>query len=106
MVSNTVIPPNSEVFNTYGETLTNAQLLNQYGFILDVNENDRLSWTFRDVLRSCCSDSVLQDGVEVDIRQLAVFIMDASLRATDFFDQSELTYREVHGSTEKEYASV
>ncbi len=70
MVSNTVIPPNSEVFNTYGETLTNAQLLNQYGFILDVNENDRLVWTFREALSSYCPDSI--------------------------FDQSELAYREVH----------
>lgn len=48
MVSNTAIPPNSEVFNTYGETLTNAQLLTQYGFVLDVNENDHVSWEFND----------------------------------------------------------
>ena len=98
MVSNTVIPPNSEVFNTYGETLTNAQLLNQYGFILDVNENDRLSWTFRDVLSSCCPDAVLQDGVEAEIRQMSMFAMDTLSRSTDFFDQSELAYCEAHGS--------
>ncbi|KAJ7712157.1 hypothetical protein B0H16DRAFT_1814870 [Mycena metata] len=46
MVSNLPIPPHSEVFNTYGETLTNAQLLVQYGFILDGNDNDHLTWTF------------------------------------------------------------
>ncbi|KAJ7214005.1 SET domain-containing protein, partial [Mycena pura] len=45
MVSNVAIPPNVEIFNTYGETLSNAQLLVQYGFILDVNENDCLTWT-------------------------------------------------------------
>ncbi|KAJ7069363.1 SET domain-containing protein [Mycena amicta] len=45
MVSNRPIPANSEIFNTYGETLTNAQLLIQYGFILDVNDNDCLTWT-------------------------------------------------------------
>ena len=96
MVSNTVIPPNSEVFNTYGETLTNAQLLNQYGFILDVNENDRLVWTFREALSSYCPDSILQDGVEAEICQMSMFAMDTLLRCTDFFDQSELAYREVH----------
>jgi hypothetical protein len=46
MVSNLAIPPNSEVFNTYGETLSNAELLVQYGFILDGNDNDHLTWTF------------------------------------------------------------
>lgn len=51
MVSNTAIPPNSEVFNTYGETLTNAQLLTQYGFVLDVNENDHVSWEFDDLVQ-------------------------------------------------------
>ncbi|KAJ7364877.1 hypothetical protein DFH08DRAFT_840207 [Mycena albidolilacea] len=46
MVSNLAIPPNSEVFNTYGETLSNTELLVQYGFILDGNDNDHLTWTF------------------------------------------------------------
>ncbi|KAJ7668445.1 hypothetical protein DFH06DRAFT_1321698 [Mycena polygramma] len=46
MVSNLAIPPNSEVFNTYGETLSNAELLVQYGFILDDSDNDHLTWTF------------------------------------------------------------
>ncbi|KAJ7274064.1 hypothetical protein C8J57DRAFT_1178190 [Mycena rebaudengoi] len=49
MVSNLPIPPNTEVFNTYGETLSNAQLLVQYGFILDANENDHLTWTFAEL---------------------------------------------------------
>ncbi|KAJ6585494.1 hypothetical protein B0H19DRAFT_422123 [Mycena capillaripes] len=49
MVSNLAIPPNSEVFNTYGETLSNAELLVQYGFILDINDNDHLCWTFNEL---------------------------------------------------------
>ncbi|KAJ7740230.1 hypothetical protein DFH07DRAFT_839274 [Mycena maculata] len=49
MVSNLPIPPNTEVYNTYGGTLSNAELLVQYGFILDVNENDRLIWTFAEL---------------------------------------------------------
>ncbi|KAF7348189.1 SET domain-containing protein [Mycena sanguinolenta] len=49
MVSNLAIPPNSEVFNTYGEALNNAELLVQYGFILDGNDNDHLTWTFNEL---------------------------------------------------------
>jgi N-lysine methyltransferase SETD6 len=49
MVANTVIPQSTEVFNTYGETLSNAELLTRYGFILDANENDRVTWTFAEV---------------------------------------------------------
>ncbi|KAL1727819.1 hypothetical protein EV714DRAFT_216539 [Schizophyllum commune] len=44
MVTTTYVPPGTEVFNTYGETLTNAQLLLSYGFILKENDNDHLSW--------------------------------------------------------------
>ncbi|KAF9077619.1 hypothetical protein BDP27DRAFT_480769 [Rhodocollybia butyracea] len=51
MVSNANISPHSEVFNTYGETLTNAQLIAQYGFSLDVNENDRITWQFDDLVK-------------------------------------------------------
>ncbi|PPQ67954.1 hypothetical protein CVT26_005834 [Gymnopilus dilepis] len=51
MVSNIGIPPDSEIYNTYGEDLTNAQLLGQYGFILDVNDYDRLSWTSGEILQ-------------------------------------------------------
>ncbi|EJD07545.1 uncharacterized protein FOMMEDRAFT_24889 [Fomitiporia mediterranea MF3/22] len=47
MVTNDFVPPFSEVFNTYGEHLTNAQLLVRYGFILDINENDVLLWNAR-----------------------------------------------------------
>lgn len=50
IVSNTEIPPHTEIFNTYGEDLSNAQLLTQYGFVLDVNDNDRLSWDVDEVL--------------------------------------------------------
>ncbi|KAF5375546.1 hypothetical protein D9615_009138 [Tricholomella constricta] len=53
MVSNVPVLPNEEVFNTYGETLTNAQLLAQYGFVLDVNENDRLNWDLKEVYTHC-----------------------------------------------------
>ncbi|KAF9012669.1 hypothetical protein BDQ17DRAFT_1344408 [Cyathus striatus] len=56
MVSNIHIYPDSEVFNTYGETLTNAQLLWQYSFILDANENDRITWTVDQVFHSIESE--------------------------------------------------
>ncbi|KAL5531645.1 hypothetical protein ACEPAG_4522 [Sanghuangporus baumii] len=46
MVTNAPILPFTQVFNTYGEHLTNAQLLVRYGFVLDVNENDVLAWNY------------------------------------------------------------
>ena len=49
MVSNSPILPNSEVFNTYGDNLSNAQLLVRYGFVLDVNENDCLTWELKEL---------------------------------------------------------
>ncbi|KAG6872518.1 hypothetical protein C0995_009208 [Termitomyces sp. Mi166 len=53
MVSNAEIMPREEIFNTYGEDLTNAQLLARYGFILDVNDNDHIHWDFSEVLVFC-----------------------------------------------------
>ena len=49
MVSNIPIPPQSEVFNTYGERLTNAQLLARYGFMLEVNDNDVVVFDVEDM---------------------------------------------------------
>lgn len=42
---NNYVPPFTEIFNTYGERLTNAQLLMRYGFLLDGNEHDVLDWS-------------------------------------------------------------
>lgn len=42
MVMTSSISSGSEIFNTYGEHLSNAELFLQYGFLLDVNENDRI----------------------------------------------------------------
>lgn len=49
MVVNTVIAPGSEIFNTYGPRLTNAELLMRYGFTLDANDNDVLTWTVEEI---------------------------------------------------------
>ncbi|KDQ61613.1 hypothetical protein JAAARDRAFT_171946 [Jaapia argillacea MUCL 33604] len=54
MVSNSPIPPSAEAFNTYGEGLSNAELLTSYGFILDDNEFDSVRWSLSD-LRSLAS---------------------------------------------------
>ncbi|KAG6910441.1 hypothetical protein DXG01_010796 [Tephrocybe rancida] len=53
MVSNSDIPPGEEIFNTYGETLSNSQLFVQYGFTLDINDNDRIYWELREALAIC-----------------------------------------------------
>ncbi|KAH8093737.1 SET domain-containing protein, partial [Cristinia sonorae] len=50
MASNLYIPPFTEVFNTYGEDLTNAQLLARYGFMVsDGNEHDVVSWELEEL---------------------------------------------------------
>lgn len=89
MVSDIGIAPNSEVFNTFGETLTNAQLLNQYGFVLDVNENDRFEWSVREVFDVVPGERVEQD-VEVAILDASKDILGSLLSLPHFFDQSEL----------------
>ncbi|KAI9511538.1 SET domain-containing protein [Russula earlei] len=45
MVVNAAVAPGEEVFNTYGANLTNAELLVLYGFMLDANDKDILTWT-------------------------------------------------------------
>lgn len=49
MVVNAAVAPDGEVFNTYGAKLTNAELLVRYGFMLDSNDNDILTWTIEEV---------------------------------------------------------
>lgn len=61
MVSNAEILPGEEVFNTYGERLSNAELLMQYGFILDPNDNDVVHLSEIEIIRlfaSFCSEPV------------------------------------------------
>jgi hypothetical protein len=55
MVSNAPILP-GEVFNTYGENMGNAQLLAHYGFILDGNEHDTITWSLKEL------DDIVGDG--------------------------------------------
>ncbi|KAI0255800.1 hypothetical protein BJV78DRAFT_573877 [Lactifluus subvellereus] len=49
MVVNAAIAPGEEVFNTYGARLSNAELLVRYGFVLDANDNDILTWTIEEI---------------------------------------------------------
>jgi N-lysine methyltransferase SETD6 len=58
MRSNAPILPHSEIFNTYGETLTNAQLLAQYGFVLDANENDCITWEINELYDFAAAQSM------------------------------------------------
>jgi len=102
MVSNTGIAPNSEIFNTYGETLSNSQLLNQYGFVLDVNENDRLLWSAREILDVCAEDerTVTEERVKSSILKAADSLLDVLLDYPHFFDQSQLVCRQPDGEHE------
>jgi len=95
MVSNMAIPPLSEIFNTYGEGLANAQLLNQYGFILDVNDNDRLFWTMEEVLRLVLPDDFMEINNRNMTHQLAetsTLLQDANLGPV--LSESNLVYWE------------
>jgi hypothetical protein len=49
MVTASAITTGEEVFNTYGATLSNAQLLARYGFALDGNEHDCVTWSLSDL---------------------------------------------------------
>jgi len=91
MVSNAYIPPLTEIFNTYGDDLTNAQLLSQYGFILDINDNDRVSWTAAEVLH------ILAPGrfTESDLKEFLTHLRQAlPLIPGDhsLFELSQLVY--------------
>ncbi len=94
MVSNAEIPPNSEIFNTYGETLTNAQLLNHYGFILDINENDRLLWSVQEVLDDCFPDLVWQGRDQAAILETWRVVLDIFSEHPHSFEHSSLVYNE------------
>ena len=58
MVTNAPIAGDCEVFNTYGEILTNAQLLARYGFTLDSNDNDVIAWDLEDLMITFFADYV------------------------------------------------
>ncbi|KAI0272663.1 hypothetical protein BC834DRAFT_857837 [Gloeopeniophorella convolvens] len=49
MVANASVAAGAEVFNTYGATLSNAELLVRYGFLLDANEHDVLTFATDEV---------------------------------------------------------
>ncbi|THH06654.1 hypothetical protein EW146_g9543, partial [Bondarzewia mesenterica] len=49
MVTNAPVGAGEEVFNTYGERLGNGELLVRYGFMVEGNENDVVSWTPEEV---------------------------------------------------------
>lgn len=88
MVSNTCIPPFTEIFNTYGDNLTNAQLLSQYGFILDINDNDRVSWTTAEVIRILLPN-------ESDVKEFLTHLHQALPVITPehaLFEHSQLVY--------------
>ncbi|KAJ7028472.1 hypothetical protein C8F04DRAFT_1119455 [Mycena alexandri] len=96
MVSNLSIPPHSEVFNTYGETLTNAQLLVQYGFILDGNDNDHLTWTF-DELAQFSEHHLLASGSWTwdsigGLPQFRDLLRSINSRPWERISESELVY--------------
>lgn len=104
MVANTVIPQSTEVFNTYGETLSNAQLLTRYGFIIDANDNDCVTWTFAEVFSVLDIDSkVSTQGEEVSIGHHIMKRVDDLFAAPQFLSSANasgvLVMHDSEGST-------
>jgi hypothetical protein len=75
MVTNSPILQDAEVFNTYGEGLTNGQLVARYGFAVDGNENECLTW---------------------DVDELEAFAMDQK-RQTSYVDGLIRVWKEIVG---------
>ncbi len=107
MVSNLPIPPYSEVFNTYGERLTNAQLLTRYGFVLDGNESDVVSFGIDDIPTTLLpiSNTGFGDQLECDManddRGAFLQLFFDCIRAWPRFErwmESNLVYRPDHNS--------
>ncbi|KAI0343152.1 hypothetical protein BDW22DRAFT_1241280 [Trametopsis cervina] len=88
MVSNLPIPPHSEVFNTYGEHLTNADLLSRYGFALEGNENDVVSFDM-DHLPNVYHDVPGAEGSMIDIARQVL----ASWPRYERWEHSTLVYQ-------------
>lgn len=66
MVTNAAIHPGDEVFNSYDSHLSNAQLLCHYGFLLEGNSNDVVTWSVGEILTSDLDRQL--DTVEPSLR--------------------------------------
>lgn len=99
MVSNAPICLHTEVFNTYGETLSNPELLVNYGFILDVNDNDHLNWDFESVYRSSAHRTRLSFTVPA-LEALWTFLVRDIERTPliEKFSESNLVYYDAKSS--------
>ncbi|KIY46385.1 SET domain-containing protein [Fistulina hepatica ATCC 64428] len=87
MVTTQAVAAGAEVFNTYG-ALSNAELLVQYGFVLDVNEQDFVAWRSSDVL-----DLIRrQTGANLSLDHLLLLCADVcdALRKTGELWESQL----------------
>ena len=60
MVTNAVILPGDEIYNSYDSSLSNVHLMIQYGFFLEGNSNDVIQWELDEV------DQVLNTALEDD----------------------------------------
>ncbi|KAH9004651.1 SET domain-containing protein [Lactarius hatsudake] len=87
MVANAPAAPGEEIFNTYGASLSNAELLMRYGFMLDANDNDVLTWTTEeiwDAAGAALSDPHLWEdeigyGVCMEILRELALVVDTEL---------------------------
>lgn len=99
MVSKLAISSEEEVFNTYGAELTNAQLLCYYGFILEGNANNVVTWTARELVNEY---SAKPDGALM----LWTELLDGWPMASEW-DESHLVYNSsIHKGTEEDEVPI
>ncbi|CCM03037.1 uncharacterized protein FIBRA_05154 [Fibroporia radiculosa] len=100
MVSVRAIESSTEIFNTYGSKLGNAALLVRYGFALEGNENDFISWDLAEILNLAAPQSI-HDGLNIPAISPVAFAalfkscmsMWTSSRHSFAMDDSSLVYR-------------
>ncbi|KAG9013269.1 hypothetical protein FRB95_009823 [Tulasnella sp. JGI-2019a] len=72
MVTNTPIEPGNEVFNSYDANLSNAQLLCHYGFLLEGNSNDIVTWSMDEIVQVLNGDQYSPFVASIRMCALAV----------------------------------
>jgi len=95
MVTNSLILPGDEIFNSYDNTMNNARLMMQYGFMLEGNSNDRIEWKPSEVDRILGFNHIDADEKAVRLRLWEMSAV-ASLPLPDvdelLFDPRELDH--------------
>ncbi|OCH92088.1 SET domain-containing protein [Obba rivulosa] len=105
MVANRHILPHSEIYNTYGSHLSNAALLARYGFALEGNENDVISWRLPVDIVHTAGDLRLSSASFMDL--FFSFVKEWSRGSSSMIlEESSLVYQPSFEELERQEAST